>query len=259
MGRGAYEGLGRAATTVRIEGPGTIVAMPEAPPTPRTVVVDGRSFERVPIRTPVLMPGDDIPTAIRDNAGPQLRSGDTVVLSESAVAIMQGRARDWRTIRPGRLARWMSARVIKTSWGTGLRSPYAMQYAIELTGVPRMLLAGVAHVVGRALGKKGWFYLTAGLNARMMDAEHTMGIKEFYEYCIPAPADPPGTCRTLKAATGYDIAICDINDINPAWCVASTLPKDRVRLLERSFDDNPLGQSDEQTPIGIWREVATPD
>ena len=69
---------------------------------------------------------------------------------------------------------------------------------------------------------------------------------------------PPGTKTrpiSLKAATGYDIAICDINDINPAWCVASTLPKDRVRLLERSFDDNPLGQSDEQTPIGIWREA----
>ena len=94
--------------------------MPDAPsdvpPTPRTVVVDGRSFERVPIRTPVLMPGDDIPTVIREHAGPQLRAGDTVVLSESAVAIMQGRARDWRTIHPGRLARWMAARVIKTSW-----------------------------------------------------------------------------------------------------------------------------------------------
>jgi hypothetical protein len=224
-------------------------------PTPRTVVVDGRTFERIPIRTPVLMPGDDIPTVIRDNAGPQLRAGDTVVLSESAVAIMQGRARDWHTIHPGRLARFLSARVTKTTWGTGLASPYAMQYAIELTGAPRMLLAAVAHVFGRLFRQKGWFYLVAGLNARMMDAEHTMGIAEFYECCIPAPADPPGTARSLKAATGYDMAICDINDINPAWCVASTLTKERKRLLERSFDDNPLGQTDEQTPIGIWREV----
>ena len=112
-------------------------------------------------------------------------------------------------------------------------------------------------VIGRLLGKKGWFYLVAGLNARMMDAEHTMGIPEFYEMCIPAPADPPGTCRRLKAETGYDMAICDINDIAPAWCVASTLSKERVRLLERSFDDNPLGQEDEQTPIGIWREAPT--
>jgi hypothetical protein len=131
-----------------------------------------------------------------------------------------------------------------------------MQYAIELCGLWRILLALPAHLIGRLLGKKGWFYLVAGLNARMMDAEHTMGVAEFYEMCIPAPADPPGTCRALKAATGYDIAICDINDIAPAWCVASTLPKERVRLLERSFDDNPLGQSDEQTPMGLWREVA---
>jgi hypothetical protein len=224
-------------------------------PAPRTVVVDGRTFERLPIRTPVLMPGEDIPGVIREHAGPYLKPGDTVVLSESAVAIMQGRARDWRSIHPSRFARFLSSRVVKTSYGTGLRSPYAMQYAIELCGLPRILAALPAHAVGRLLGQKGWFYLVAGLNARMMDAEHTMGVKEFYECCIPAPADPPGTVKALKAATGYDTAICDINDINPAWCVATTLPKDRKRLLERSFDDNPLGQSDEQTPIGIWREV----
>jgi len=230
--------------------------MSPAGPAPRTVVVDGRTFERIPIRTPVLLPGDDIAGVIREHAGPFLQAGDTVVLSESAVAIMQGRARDWRTIHPTGLARFLSERVTKTTWGTGLRSPYAMQYAIELTGVARILLAGAAHVVGRALGKKGWFYLTAGLNARMMDAEHTMGIAEFYECCIPAPKEPAGTARALKTATGHDIAICDINDINPAWCVASTLPRERARLLERSFDDNPLGQEDEQTPIGIWREAA---
>jgi hypothetical protein len=230
-----------------------------AGPKPRTVVVDGRTFERIPVRTRVLMPGDDIAGAIREHAGDQLREGDVVLLSESAVAIMQGRARDWRTIHPGRLARWMSDRVIKTSWGTGLRSPYAMQYAIELTGTWRMLAAGGAHVVGRLLDRKGWFYLVAGLNARMMDAEHTMGVVEFYECCIPAPADPAGTVRSVKAALGHDVAIADINDIAPAWVVASTLPKERERLLARSFDDNPLGQTDEKTPLGIWREVKGTD
>ena len=229
--------------------------MSPAGPKPRTVVVDGRTFERIPVRTRVLMPGDDIAAAIREHAGDQLREGDAVLLSESAVAIMQGRARDWRTIHPGRLARWLSSRVIRTSWGTGLRSPYAMQYAIELTGAWRILLAGGAHLVGRLLGRRGWFYLVAGLNARMMDAEHTMGVAEFHECVIPAPADPPGTVRAVKAALGHDVAIADINDIAPAWVVASTLPRDRERLLARSFDDNPLGQTDEKTPSGIWREV----
>jgi hypothetical protein len=224
---------------------------------PRTAVVDGRTFERIPVRTRVLLPGDDIAGAVREHAGDQLRAGDVILLSESAVAIMQGRARDWRTIHPGRLARWMSQRVVKTSWGTGLRSPYAMQYAIELTGAWRILLAGGAHLVGRLLGRKGWFYLVAGLDARMMDAEHTMGVAEFYECCIPAPADPPGTVRAVKEAIGHDVAIADINDIAPAWVVASTLPRDQERLLARSFDDNPLGQTDEQTPIGIWRDVTS--
>ncbi len=172
--------------------------MSPAGPKPRTVVVDGRTFERIPVRTRVLMPGDDIAAAIREHAGDQLREGDAVLLSESAVAIMQGRARDWRTIHPGRLARWLSSRVVRTSWGTGLRSPYAMQYAIELTGAWRILLAGGAHVVGRLLGRKGWFYLVAGLNARMMDAEHTMGVAEFHECVIPAPADPRGTVRPSR-------------------------------------------------------------
>jgi F420-0:gamma-glutamyl ligase-like protein len=236
--------------------------MPSPKPASRTVHVAGRAFERIPVPTRVLVSGDDIAGAIVEFAGPQLRPGDTVVLSESAVAIMQGRARDWRTIHPGALARWMSARVIRTSWGTGLRSPYAMQYAIELTGAWRMVLAGAAHLVGTVLGRKGWFYYVAGLDARMMDAEHTMGIAEFHESCIPAPHDPPGTCRAVKAAVGarlgfpVDVAICDINDISPAWVVASTLSRDRARLLARSFDDNPLGQWDEQTPVGIWREVA---
>lgn len=226
-------------------------------PRPPTVVVEGRAFERIPVRTRVLRPGDDIAGAIREHAGEALRPGDTVLLSESAVAIMQGRARDWRTIHPGRLARFMSSRVVKTSWGTGLRSPYAMQYAIELTGAPRILLAGGAHLAGKALGRRGWFYRVAGLDARMMDAEHTMGVAEYFECCIPAPADPAGTVRALKAALGgdVDVAIADVNDVAPAWVVASTLPPDRARLLARSFDDNPLGQTDEQTPIGIWREV----
>jgi hypothetical protein len=201
------------------------------------------------------MPGDEIAAAILGHAGPQLRSGDTVVLSESAVAIMQGRARDWRTIHPTPIARWLAQRVLRTSYGTGLRSPYAMQYAIELAGLGRILLAAIAGFFGKLLGRKGWFYLVAGLDARMMDAEHTMGVPALHELVVPAPADPSGTVQALKAATGHDVAICDVNDVSPAWCVASTLPPDRVRLLERSFDDNPLGQTDEQTPIGIWREV----
>ena len=36
----------------------------------------------------------------------------------------------------------------------------------------------------------------------MMDAEHTMGIGEFYECVIPGPAEPARVCAELKAELG---------------------------------------------------------
>jgi hypothetical protein len=171
------------------------------------------------------------------------------------VAIMQNRHRDWRTIKPGWLARKLSTLVTKSPYGVGLRSPYAMQYAIELCGYHRILAGCVAHVFGRLLKRKRWFYDVAGIQARMMDAEHTMGVSEYFECVIPGPAQPARVCREVKAATGMDVAIVDVNDIYPPWCIASTLPRDRAALLENTLTDNPLGQGDELTPLGVWRAL----
>ena len=222
---------------------------------PSEIEAGGRRFLRIPVRTDVLTADDQAPGVLERYVRPLFQPGDAVFISETAVAIMQGRARDWREIRPSWLARQLSRRVTKSPYGVGLRSPYAMQYAIELSGLPRILLGCAAHVAGRLLGKKRWFYDVAGVQARMMDAEHTMGVKEFYECVIPGPADPRGTVQRLKAATGMDVAIVDINDIYPPWCIASTLSAERARLLEQSLRDNPLGQGSECTPLGIWREI----
>lgn len=219
------------------------------------ITVGGRQYLRIPIRTAVLSERDDMAAVLKQYAGPLYQPGDVLFISETAVAIMQGRARDWRKIKVSWLAGKLCKLVTKSAYGVGLRSPYAMQTAIELAGVHRIIAGCIWHVVGRLLGKKGWFYAAAGPQARMMDAEHTMGVKEFYECVIPGPADPPGTCRRLKEATGMDVAIVDVNDIFPPWCIAASIPAPRQRLLERSLKDNPLGQGDELTPMGLWREV----
>lgn len=215
----------------------------------------GRTYRRWPLRTHVLSAADDPAEVLKRYAKPHCQPGDIVFMAETGVSIMQGRARDWRQIKPSWLARKLSALVTKSPYGVGLRSPYAMQYAIELSGMHRILAGCVAHVFGRLLRKKRWFYDVAGIQARMMDAEHTMGIGEYYECVIPGPGDPAGTCRRLKAATGLDVAIVDVNDIYPPWCIATTVDKPRRRLLENTLTDNPLGQGDEQTPLGIWREL----
>jgi hypothetical protein len=222
---------------------------------PRKIPVeyDGRKYLRLPIRTHILTAEDDTARVLDEYVRPHYAPGDVVFLSETCVAIMQDRARDWREIKPSWLARKLSGLVTKSPYGVGLRSPYAMQYAIELAGLHRILAGCVWHVVGRLFGQKGWFYAAAGPQARMMDAEHTMGVGEFYECVVPGPRAPRQTCRELKAQTGMEIAIVDVNDVFPPWCVASTLPRLKERLLEQTLADNPLGQGNEQTPLGIWR------
>jgi F420-0:gamma-glutamyl ligase-like protein len=224
-------------------------------PQPVDFEVDGKLYRRLPLPTHVLTASDDPGEVVERYAKPHYEDCDIVFLSETCVAIMQGRARDWRHIRPSWLARKLAAMVTKSPYGVGLRSPYAMQYAIELCGMPRILMGCLAHVAGRLLKRKRWFYDVAGIQARMMDAEHTMGIGEFYEYVIPGPANPQRVVREIKEATGMDAAIVDVNDIFPPWCIAATVSRKRQRLLEQTLSDNPLGQGDEQTPIGIWRQL----
>jgi len=219
------------------------------------ITVDGHKYLRLPLRTRVLTAEDDPADVLKDYAWAHFVPGDVVFISETAVSIMQGRARSWKEIEPTWLAEKLSSFVTKSPYGVGLRSPFAMQYAIELCGVLPILGGCIAHVFGKLLGQKGWFYAVAGPQARMMDAEHTMGVSEFYECVIPGPDDPEGTCFQLKSATQMDIAIVDVNDIFPPWCIASTLTPEDSRLLEKCLTDNPLGQGGEMTPLGIWRKV----
>ncbi|MCB1217511.1 hypothetical protein KDL44_08960 [bacterium] len=214
---------------------------------------EGKQYTRIPIRTHILTEKDD-PAAVLDQyVRPHWREGDVVFLAETGVSIMQGRARDHRKIHPTPIARKLAGLVTKSPYGVGLRSPYAMQYAIELSGLHRIIAGCVWHVFGRLFGQSGWFYAAAGIQAKMMDAEHTMGIPEFYECVIPGPADPRGTCLKLKQQSGMDCAIVDVNDIFHPWCIGSTLSRADEKLLENCLTDNPLGQGNECTPMGIWR------
>lgn len=234
---------------------GAVTAGPAGEPAELEIVVDGQRYLRLPIRTAVLTADDDPAEVLKQYVWPHYIPGDVVFISETALAIMQGRARHWKDIEPGWLAQKLSGYVTKSPYGVGLRSPYAMQYAIELSGVLPILWGCAAHVIGKLLGQPGWFYRAAGIQARMMDAEHTMGVAEFYECVIPGPDDPEGSCYTLKSSTQMDVAVVDVNDIYPPWCIASTLVDDEARLLERCLTDNPLGQGGELTPLGIWRRA----
>lgn len=215
--------------------------------------VVGRSFLRIPIRTHVVTEADDIVAVARRYAAPLLQPGDLLFVGEKAVAITQGRAIPISTMRPGILARTLWRLVRRTSYGVGLRDPYSMQAAIEEVGAPRIVVAALVGGITRALGRRGDFYRIAGVQVAAIDAPGTAGIEQFRDRVIKGPKDPHGVADRLREALGCEAAVVDCNDIDSA--VLGHSPGVDARLLRLALLDNPLGQTDEQTPMGILRDV----
>jgi len=88
----------------------------------------------------------------------------------------------------------------------------------------------------------------------MIDAAGTAGIDAFKGSVIKGPKDPDGVSERLADRLRCGAAVVDVNDIGGSWAVGASRGLDR-RLVEQAMRDNPLGQSAEQTPIGIIRKL----
>ena len=97
------------------------------------ITVDGMEYLRIPFKTHIITEKDDIAELAEVKTREARRNGDVIVLSESVVAISQGRAIPEDKIRIGLLARILWRFVRKVPYGVGLRSPATMQCAINET------------------------------------------------------------------------------------------------------------------------------
>lgn len=220
----------------------------------------GRRYLRIPVKTHVLTERDDAVDVALKYALPLSQPGDVLFIAETALAIMQGRARPISGIRVSPLARVLSRFVTKSKYGVGLRSPYAMQVAIEDVGVFRIILGTLAAAWGKLiLRRTGDFYNVAGLSTKMIDAEHTMAIEQFYDCVIPGPVRIAEACGGITQATGLDACVVDVNDIFYPWVIGGSLAKERFPDVAAALTDNPLGQGDECTPMGLLRALETLD
>jgi F420-0:gamma-glutamyl ligase len=228
--------------------------VPVNPGRAATIEVRGSVYARVPVRTHIVTDADDIVDVIARYAGPLVRPGDIVVVSEKVVAITQGRAVPVEQIRVGTLAKLLWPRVRQVKYGIGLRSPYSMQCAIDECGRLRILLAAVVGALGKLLGRKGDFYRVAGQQAAMIDAAGTAGIDAFKGSVIKGPKDPDRVAQAIADRLSVGAAVVDVNDIGGSWAVGVSRGVDR-EIVEAALKDNPLGQGAEQTPCGILRAV----
>lgn len=218
------------------------------------IVVDGCRYDRLPLPTGWLTAGDDLTRVLRVVTDGRLRVGDTVVVSEKAAVVTAGGSLPAARIQVGALSRFLARRVRPVGASRGLSVPEKMQYVLDVQGTPRVVVAALAAGITRVFGVRGTFYRIAGDLARDLD-----GMRPPYEGVLIPPLPPTAaraTATRLARELGVHVAIVDISDRGGS--VRGCSPgAPAAPVLLRVLADNPLGQRDRGTPVGIVRSVPT--
>ena len=220
----------------------------------KDIEVDGKVYERYAIKTHVITDKDDIVDVANTYAAEHIKDGDVFFITEKAVGCTQGRAIPMKDIKPRPLAKFLCKFVVKTPYGIGLGIPETMEMALRECGTPRILFAAAVSAFGKLIGKRGWFYKIAGEKARSIDGPCDCTLPPYNECVSLSPLEPDEVCEKVSKALGCLVLVTDINDLGGVIMGAYPPETDRD-LMARILKDNPLGQSHEQTPMGIIREV----
>lgn len=216
--------------------------------------VDGKSYLRMPVKTDIITADDDIVQIVEKYTKELIQAGDLVVVSEKVVAITQGRAFRLDEIKPSGLAKLLSRFVYKNPAGIGLASPYTMELALCEVGRFKLIWAAMIAAIGKLFGIRGLFYRLCGDKARAIDGPCDYTIPPYNNYAVLGPEQPELVAKEISAVLGCATAVIDANDLGVNILGVSD-PDVDVVLLEKLLKDNPLGQSAEQTPLGIIRQV----
>lgn len=222
------------------------------------IVVDGVRYARYPIKTHVITDADKIPDVAETYAKDKLdklgEPGNILFISEKSVACSQKRAVPLDSINPSKLARLLSKFVYKSPYGIGLSMPETMEMALRECGKARILFAAFISAIGKVLGRRGWFYKVAGYRAESIDGPTPYTLPPYNKYVVLGPEDPDRVARETSKRIGYPVCVVDINDLAGRILGVSDDSMDKD-LLVRILKDNPLGQSGQQTPMGIIRVI----
>jgi hypothetical protein len=204
----------------------------------------------IPVRTRLIVKGDDLAALMREALHGLARPGDVVAVAETAVAIAQGRFIGAETIRPSRLARVLARRAGALAT---INQPESLQLVIDQVGAWRVFGAAVLQVAGRAVGRRGVFYELLGEAIAAIDG-YTGTLPPYERAIVLGPAEPDRVSTELAAALGLHVAIVDANDLRRAKALGAS-PGVVREGVERALLGNPAGNGDEQTPLVViaWR------
>ena len=222
------------------------------------IKINDQEYLRLPVKTRLATPETkDYAGFVAEHLENLTKPDDIIFVSEKLISIMQGRSYHIDDIRPSWLATKLSAHVFRNPGGIGLAMPQTMQLAIEEVGIPRILLAAAIAALTKPLGIKGLFYRVAGRQAAAIDGPVPYAIPPYNHYASKGPSQPEKAARAIFERLGEHpkaVAIVDANDFGVE--VLGLWPKRivPVKFLKKALADNPLGQTNESTPIGIIRK-----
>jgi hypothetical protein len=204
----------------------------------------------IPVRTRLVRPGDDLVALLSEAVRGIAQHGDVIAVSETAVAIAQGRFVAAEYVRPSRLAYVISRR---TGALATINQPESLQLVIDDVGTRNVLRAALAHVVGRMRGRRGVFYEIMGDAITAIDG-YTGTLPPYERAIVLAPNEPERFCERFAERMHVACAIVDANDLARAKVLGASAGVDSL-VVERALLDNPHGNSDEQTPVVVlkWR------
>jgi F420-0:gamma-glutamyl ligase len=202
----------------------------------------------LPVRTPLVRAGDDLPAIVAACVHGIASPDDVVCVSETAVAIAQGRSIAAEAIRPTMLARLLSERA--GAYAT-MSQPESMQLVIESAGTLKVLAAVAAGAAGRIIGRRGDFYRILGPAIAEIDG-YTGTMPPYERHIVMGPVDPGAQAEKIAQACVAHAVVVDANDLEKVEILGASarVSVDAVRACLRT---NPHGNSDEQTPVVVLK------
>jgi F420-0:gamma-glutamyl ligase len=219
--------------------------------------VRGERHERYAVRTHFVERHEDLISLIRRYVLPLHQPGDVLAISEKVVAMCQGNVVERHEVSPGWWARFLSRLAANSPNGVGMNEPHKLQLAIDLRGLPTVLLAAAAGVAGKAIGVRGAFYRVVGSDIAGIDGFYRgSSVPRYHDLAVLQPDNPMGVCKKIEESLGVACIIADANDLAiDLLGYAPSLAARGESYLAELIADNPAGQDDEFTPFVLARDI----
>lgn len=233
------------------------------------IEIDGVTYLRLPIKTRLINPGDDLMKLLDEFVKPHIQTGDPsrqggaeadmLFVSEKVVCICQNRVLPIKDIKVSPLARFLAKRIDNKRGtpefrGFGHSTAFAMQLFLEEAGYLRILFAAFVSAITRPLGIKGAFYFISGKMAKSVDCPMSFSFMPYLLYAKRAPLKPNEVARKIQNKFGIETIIVDAN-YRGAFSLGKSTSAISEKFICAIVRDNPAGQDSEMTPFFLVRKA----